>query len=81
MSLETISRHSKNKEVFGFSQHGFMKEKCLIDWMVFYSEITCFVAEGRAVDVAFCSLLARLLTLSPVKSSAVKYGLGRWMMR
>jgi len=54
MNLETISRHTKGKKVFGFSQHGFMKEKCLINWMVFYNEITCLVAERRAVDVAAC---------------------------
>lgn len=45
----------EGKKVFGFSQHGFLKEKCLINWVVFYNEITCLVAEGRAADVAYCS--------------------------
>lgn len=64
MSLETISRHTKDKKVFGFSQHGFMKEKCFINWMVFYNEITCLVAEGRAVDVAYCSFSKTFDTVS-----------------
>lgn len=53
MSLETISRCIKM--MFRFSQHGFMKKKCLICWMVICSGITDLVAEGRAVDIAACS--------------------------
>lgn len=33
VSMETISRHSKDKMVMGFSLCEFRKEKCLISWM------------------------------------------------
>lgn len=52
MSLETISRHSKDKKVFDLSQHGFMKEKCLINWVIFYNEITCL---SNCLGCCFCS--------------------------
>lgn len=74
MSLETISRHSKDKKVFGFSQHGFMKEKCFITWVVNQGD---YLLKKLLKIVA----LARPLTLSPIKSSLVHYGLGKWVVR
>ena len=52
--LKAISEHMKDKKVIGYSQHGFMEGKaCLTKPIVFYSDMTRLVDEGRTVDVFY----------------------------
>jgi len=50
--LETVSRHTKDKEIIKTSQHSFSKGRsCLINMINFYTEVTGLVDEGRAVNI------------------------------
>lgn len=50
--LETVLRHTENREVIGESQHGFTKGKlCLKSLVASYGRLTAMVDKGRASDV------------------------------
>ena len=52
--LGTVERRLKNNAIIRHSQHGFTKGKsCLTNLISFYDKVTCFVEEGKAVDVVF----------------------------
>ena len=58
ITLETISKHIKDKKVINPSQHGFKKEKsCLTNMIVCYNDITGSVNDQRAENIL---TLARL---------------------
>lgn len=49
--LNTISKHSKDKEIMRTSQHSFAKRKsCSTNWVNFCNEVTGLVDEVRAVS-------------------------------
>lgn len=58
LSLETISRHMKEKKIIKSSQHGFTKEKsCLTNLISFDKEMTCLMDEWGAVDIVFLDFI------------------------
>lgn len=49
-----MSRHLKDKKVFGRSQHGFSKGKlCQTNLIAFYDETSGSVEKDRKVDIAY----------------------------
>lgn len=54
LTLETISKHTKDKKVTGNSKHGFTKgNSCLISLLTIYDETTGLVDETRAVAIVY----------------------------
>lgn len=83
--FETISKHMKDKEVIGSSQHRFTKGKsCFTNLKTFYSEMTGLV-DGVRAWVFFTLTFVRLLSLAVshnfLTDKLMKYKLGKWTMR
>jgi len=82
--LETISNHVKNKKVIETSHQGFSKGKpCLTDLIAFYNEMTGWVNEGRAVDIAYLDFRKAFGSVSCMilTEKLVKHGLGEQAVR
>jgi len=57
LTMGSISKHMKDKNVIRSSQHGFTKGKsCFTDMIALYSEVTSLVHVGRPVDVVSLDL-------------------------
>jgi len=62
---EVIIKQVEEKKVLRSSQHGFTKEKsCLTNLIAFYNGMTCWVDEGRAVDVVYLDFSKAFDTVS-----------------
>jgi len=49
-----LTRHVKDNQGIGPSQHGFMQGRsCLTTLISFYDKVNCLVDEGKAVDVVY----------------------------
>lgn len=82
--IETISRHTKDKEVIVRSQHGFTKAKsCLTNLIRFCNEITVLVNAGRAVDIMYLYFSKAFSKVSPnfLVEKMMRYGLGKQTVR
>lgn len=78
--LEAISKHIKDKNVTGRSQHGFMRD-ILSDQP---DEVTTLLdKEKNSSEILFALALARLLSLFPITSlnETPKYGLDNWTVK
>ncbi|PKU30848.1 rna-directed dna polymerase from mobile element jockey-like [Limosa lapponica baueri] len=63
--LSAIMQHIKDAQVFGPSQHGFMRGRsCLTNLISFYDKVTCLVDEGKAVDVVYLDFSKAFATIS-----------------
>jgi len=52
--LSALSRHVKDNQGIGPSQHGFVKGRsCLTNLISFYNQVTHLGEEGKAVDVIY----------------------------
>uniref|UniRef100_A0A493T9W9 Reverse transcriptase domain-containing protein n=1 Tax=Anas platyrhynchos platyrhynchos TaxID=8840 RepID=A0A493T9W9_ANAPP len=52
--LSVITQHLQGKQGIRPCQHGFMKGRsCLTNLISFYDKVTCWVDEGKAVDVVY----------------------------
>jgi len=53
-TLETASKHMKDKKVPGYSEHGFTKVIIfLLNLMAFCNEVTSLADKGRASDIVY----------------------------
>jgi len=63
--LEVINKQVEEKKVIRSSQHGFTKGKsCLTNLTAFYSGMTGWLDEGRAVDVVYLDFSKAFDTVS-----------------
>ena len=63
--LRVIKRHLQGNQVIRPSQHGFMKDRsCLTNLISFYDKVTCWVDEGKAVDVVYLDFSKTFDTVS-----------------
>uniref|UniRef100_A0A8C3B2I3 Reverse transcriptase domain-containing protein n=1 Tax=Cairina moschata TaxID=8855 RepID=A0A8C3B2I3_CAIMO len=63
--LRVIMRHLQSKQAIRPIQHGFMKGRsCLTNLISFYDKVTCWVDEGRAVDVVYLDFSKAFDTVS-----------------
>ncbi|GAB0181321.1 mitochondrial enolase superfamily member 1 [Grus japonensis] len=82
--LGVISKHVEEKKVIRSSQHGFTKGKsCLTNLIAFFDGMTCWVHEGRAVDVVYLDLNKAFDTVSHniLIGKLRKCGLDEWTVR
>ncbi|KAK4828069.1 hypothetical protein QYF61_023129 [Mycteria americana] len=83
LTLETISKHMKEKMTEG-CQCGFTKGKsCLSTLIAFFSEVTSLVAKRRAVDVAYLDFSRAFIMVSHniLINKLTKHGLDKWTVR
>lgn len=54
MGGEGVERHLKDRAIIKHSQHGFLKGKSCLSYLIFfYDKVTCLVNNGKTVDVMF----------------------------
>jgi len=63
--LSAITRHIQDNKVIRLSQYRFTEGRsCLTNLISFYDKVTCFVDDGKAVDVVYLDFSKAFDTLS-----------------
>jgi len=84
LTLGVLSKQAQEKKFIRSSQHGFTKGKsCLTSLIAFYSSMTGWVDEGRAVDVVCFDFIEVFDTISHniLLGNLRKCGLDEWTVR